>query len=332
MGRNLIANKISYREAINTAIAEALGHDHLRFIIGEDIGRYGGAFGVTRGLLERFGAERVIETPISELSFVGVAIGSAMLGMKPIVEVMFMDFITLAMDQIFNHLIKYPVMYGGQVNPSLIIRTATGAGKSYGPTHSQSLESWFLHCPGLTVVMPSTPSDALGLFRASAHAGNPVLFIEHKMLYTTTQKVQKKYFEVPLGKANVILKGGSITMVSYSRAVHTIIEGARILAKEGIFCEVIDLRTLAPLDVGCISDSVRKTGRLIVVEEGTLTAGVGAEICARIQESVFGYLRAPIKRIASPDIPVPFAQDLEREFLPQKKDVIEAVYELMEYS
>ena len=308
-----------------------MSKDERIFLIGEDIGRYGGAFGVTRGLLDKFGEERVIDTPISESSIIGVATGASMLGYKPIVEIMFMDFIALAMDQIVNHLAKYNFIYGGQVELSIIIRTAAGAGKSYGATHSQSLESWFLHCPGLKVVMPSSTSDAMGLLRSCIKDKKPILFIEHKMLYDKEEKVISNYFEIPIGKANIITEGSDITLLSYSYMVDVVKQVAEALNKEGISSEIIDLRTISPLDLNCITESVKKTGRAIVVEEGTISGGVGAEIVARIQDSVFSSLNAPIKRVAAPDIPVPFSKKLENIYLPSVRNIVDAVMEVMDY-
>ncbi len=305
--------------------------DKAVFLIGEDIGRYGGAFGVTKGLLDKFGKDRIIDTPISELSIMGVAVGASMLGFKPIVEIMFMDFITLAMDQIVNHLAKYNFIYGGQVKLSLVIRTPTGAGKSYGATHSQSLESWFLHVPGLKVVAPNNPHDAAGLLRSCIKENSPVLFIEHKLLYNKQGAINTRYFEIPIGKANVIAEGKDVTLISYSYMLDVARKAAEALVKYGIECEIVDLRTISPLDIDCILKSVKKTGRVVILEEGTISGGVGAEIAAQIQDRGFAYLNAPIKRVAAPDIPVPFAKGLEDIYLPDSIKVINSVLEIMKY-
>lgn len=322
---------ISYRDAINRVLYESMLKDETIFLIGEDIGRYGGAFGVTKRLLNKFGKERVIDAPISELSMMGVAVGAAMLKLKPIVEIMFMDFITLAMDQIVNHLAKYNFIYGGQVRLPLVIRTAAGAGKSYGATHSQSLESWFLHVPGLKVVAPNNPYDAAGLLRSCIKQNSPTLFIEHKLLYNKQGEFDRRYFEIPIGKANLISEGDDVTLISYSSMLDVSRKAAESLLKDGIECDILDLRTISPLDIDCIIKSVKKTGRAVIVEEGTLSAGIGAEIAAQIQDRGFEYLNAPIKRVAAPDIPVPFAKSLEDFYLPNSSGIIDAVLEVIEY-
>ncbi|HUW57470.1 MAG TPA: alpha-ketoacid dehydrogenase subunit beta [Planctomycetota bacterium] len=319
---------ISTSEAIREALAQEMYLDERVFLMGEDIGMYGGAFGVTRGLLERFGGGRVIETPISEAGFVGVAIGAALLGRRPVVEIMFSDFIFLAMDQLVNHAAKFRYVYGEQAPVPLVVRTPGGCGRAYGPTHSQAVEGYFVHTPGIKVVAPSTPYDAKGLLLASIRDPNPVVFIENRTLYPQKGEVPEKDYTLPLGKAAVVRVGGDVTVVAYSRMVHEALAAAETLADEGISLEVIDLRTLSPLDAETVLASVKKTGRTILVEEGPRTAGVMAEVAARIAEDAFDYLDAPVKRLTMPDIPVPCAAALEQAALPSRDDIVRTAREL----
>lgn len=321
--------EIKFSDAINEVLRESLKKDKRIFLFGEDIGLYGGAFGVTKGLLDEFGCERVIDTPISENSIIGVAGGAAMLGMRPIVEIMFMDFITLAMDQIVNHISKFKFMYGGQVELPIVIRTACGAGKSYGPTHSQSFDSWFLSCPGIKVVSPSNAYDAMGLLRSSLKEKEPVIFIEHKMLYNKKFKIPEKEFTVPLGKAKILKEGKDITLITYSNMVELALNFSGNY--NDVEIEVIDLRTLKPLDLGLICESVKKTSRAVILEEGNLSGGVGSELAGILQKECFGYLSAPVARVASPDTPIPFSPHLEKRYLPGKEELIEAVEEILKY-
>ena len=319
---------ISTSEAIREALAQEMYLDERVFLMGEDIGMYGGAFGVTRGLLERFGGGRVIETPISEAGFVGVAIGAALLGRRPVVEIMFSDFIFLAMDQLVNHAAKFRYVYGEQAPVPLVVRTPGGCGRAYGPTHSQAVEGYFVHTPGIKVVAPSTPYDAKGLLLASIRDPNPVVFIENRTLYPQKGEVPEKDYTLPLGRAAVVRVGGDVTVVAYSRMVHEALAAAETLADEGISLEVIDLRTLSPLDAETVLASVKKTGRTILVEEGPRTAGVMAEVAARIAEDAFDYLDAPVKRLTMPDIPVPCAAALEQAALPSRDDIVRTAREL----
>ncbi len=312
----------SYLEAVNEAISEELASDEDVVFFGEDIGMYGGAFGAARGLWEKYGSSRVVESPISENSFTGIAIGAALTGLKPIVEIMFMDFITLAMDQIVNHGTKFRYMYGGQVTVPIVIRTPGGGGRRYGSSHSQSLEGWFLRVPGLRIAVPSNPSDAKWILRYAVQDKNPWLVVESKKLYGTRGKLGNG-LRLPIGKAEVLREGAEITIVTYSRMVHESMEAAEVLkAEHGIDVEVIDLRTLNPLDVETVFDSVKKTGRAVVVEEGCLTGGVGAEIASRISENCFDILKVPVKRIAAPDSPVPMSPVLEDFVLPSAGRII----------
>ncbi len=322
--------ELTYWQALQEALREAMTRDPTVFVMGEDIGEYGGAFGVTRGLLADFGPQRIRCTPISEAAIVGAAIGAAITGMRPVVEIMFMDFVTLAMDQLANHAAKLRYMYGPQVRVPLVVRTPAGGGRCYGATHSQSLEAWFLHVPGLKVVAPATPTDAKGLLAAAILDDNPVLCVEHKLLYATSGTVSADAPALPIGRAAVRRAGTDVSLVTYSYYVGVALEAAEQLAIGGIAAEVIDLRTLAPLDTETVLASVRKTGRLVCIEEGTRTGGVGAEVAARVAELAYEYLDAPIRRIAAADVPVPFSPPLEQADLPTREDIVLVVRELME--
>lgn len=322
--------ELRYVEAIREALYQEMRRDPKVFLMGEDIGVYGGAFGVTDGLLEEFGPERVIETPISELAIAGAAVGAALAGMRPVIEIMFMDFITLAMEQIVNQAAKIHFMFGGNASVPIVIRTPAGAGTGAAAQHSQSLEAWFVHVPGLKVVMPSTPYDAKGLLISSIRDNNPVIFIEHKLLYRTKGPVPEEEYTIPLGVAEVKREGRDVTIIATSLMVLRALAAAEKLAQEGIEAEVIDPRTLKPLDVDNIVNSVKKTGRALIVHEAPLTCGVGAEILARIVESeAFYYLQAPIKRLAGRDVPIPYNRELERSVIPQEEDIVNAVRELV---
>ena len=326
--------EIYYSWALREAMAEEMDRDPNVFVLGEDIAGYGGAFKVTQGLVEKFGPERVRNTPISENSIVGVGVGAAITGMRPIVDIMFQDFITLAMDQIVNHAAKFHYMYGGQCTVPMVIRTPAGGGRNYGPTHSQSLEAWFMHVPGLKVVAPSTAYDAKGLLKSAVRDPNPVLFIESKLLYGLKGEVPEfdepgGDYTVPIGEAKVVREGDHLTLVSYSRMTVECLKAAQALAGAGIECEVVDLRSLAPLDMDTVAASVEKTGRVIVVTEDCRTAGVSAEIMARIVEECFDVLQAPVRRVAGADTPIPCADILERAALPDAQNIIDAAAQLL---
>jgi pyruvate/2-oxoglutarate/acetoin dehydrogenase E1 component len=323
-------SELRFGQAINRALADAMAEDSSVILLGEDIAGPGGPFGVTRGLLDRFGPERVRNTPISEAAIVGASVGAAMTGLRPVVEIMFMDFVTLAMDQIANHAAKFHYMYGPQACVPLVIRTPAGGGRSYGATHSQSLEAWFLHVPGLKVITPATPADAKGLLKSAIRDDNPVLCVEHKLLYATTGPVPDGDVTVPLGQAAIRREGRDVTLVAYSYYVGVALQAAEALARDGIEAEVVDLRTLVPLDTAAVLDSVRKTGRLVCIEEGTRTGGVGAEIAARVAEEAYEYLDAPIRRVATPDIPIPFSPVLEDAALPKVDGIVHTVLELLQ--
>ena len=317
--------EITYREAVSTVLREALNEDPLTFIAGEDIGPYGGAYAVTKGFTEEFGPERVRDAPLSESVIVGAGVGAAMGGMKPIMEIMTINFTLLAMDQIVNHAAKMRYMSGGQLSVPLIVRTVTGGGAQVAATHSQCFEGWYAAVPGLKVVVPSTPHDILGLFRSCRDEVDPVLFVEHILLYSTRGPVPAEHYKIPLGKADVKRPGSDVTIVSYSRMVHIALEAARTLASEGIEAEVIDLRCLRPLDMETVVESVKKTHNAVVVEETWKTGGFAAEVAASIQEQAFDYLDAPIGRVAGEEAPMPYSRPLEQAAIPNGDKVAAAV-------
>jgi pyruvate dehydrogenase E1 component beta subunit len=321
--------QITYREALNQALREELERDERVFIMGEEVGYFGGAFKVTDGLLAVFGEKRVRDTPISELTIVGAGIGAAMGGLKPIVELMTINFGLLAMDQIVNNAAKIHFMFGGHAKVPMLIRAPQGAGHQLGAQHSQSLEAYFLHCPGVRVVLPATPADAKGLLKSCVRQDDPVIFLEHESLYGVKGEVPDDDYLVPLGKANVMRSGKDVTLISYSKCVYDSMAAADALENQGIDAEVIDLRSLNPLDIGTMLDSVRKTGKAIVVYEGWRTGGAGAEIVAQIQEAAFDHLDAPVERIATLDTPIPYNARLERAALPSPAQIIEAAERLL---
>ena len=316
-------------QAIRDALREELARDERVILLGEDIAGYGGAFRVTRGLVEEFGPERIRNTPICENSIVGAAVGAAMMGMRPIVEIMFMDFITLAVDQVLNHAAKFRFMFGEQVRMPLVIRTPGGGRRGYGPTHSQSLESLFISMPGIKIAVPSNPRDAKGMLKSAIRDDNPVLFVENKTLYGMRGEVPDGDYTVPLGKAKVVREGGAVTLISWSFMLHECLRAADELAAEGIDAEVIDLRCLNPMDMDTLCESVQKTGRVVLAEEGPCTGGVCAEIGFRLFERLHYYLDAPIKRVAALDVPVPAAPVLESHVLPDRRKVVDAVRKIM---
>ena len=322
--------EITMLEAIRQAMFEEMDRDPAVVAIGEDIGVYGGAFKATEGLLARFGHERVIETPISESAIVGAACGMSYLGLRPVAEMQFIDFIACAFNQVTNMVAKSHYRYGAPV--PMVVRGPSGGGVHGGPFHSANPEMYFVHTPGLKVVYPSTAYDAKGLLKSAIRDNNPVLFFEHKFLYRRIkEEVPASDYTVPLGKAVVRREGRHITIVSYAAMAHVAMEGARLLAKEGIEAEVIDLRTLLPLDRETILDSVKKTNRLLVVHEDTRTGGIAGEIAAIVCEEAFGYLDAPISRVTALDTPVPYSPPLEERFLPNAEKVVAAARELAKY-
>ncbi|GBD30195.1 2-oxoisovalerate dehydrogenase subunit beta [bacterium HR32] len=325
-----MTRELSYAEAVREALRQAMEQDPGVVLLGEDIGTYGGAFGVTDGLLEQFGPERVRDTPISEAAITGCAIGAALTGLRPVLEVQFMDFITLCMEQLVLQAAKIRYMFGGKAQVPLVLRTPAGAGTGAAAQHSESLEAWFVHVPGLKVVAPSTPRDAKGLLLASIRDPNPVVFVEHKLLYRTRGPVPEEPYELPLGRAEVKREGTDVTVVATSGMVPRALAAADRLAEEGVSVEVVDPRTLRPLDTDTILASVRKTGRVVVVYEGVKTLGVGAEIAARIAESdALYHLQAPVVRLGGAECPIPYNRNLERAAVPQEEDVVQAVRQVL---
>ncbi len=314
--------EIDYREALTRALREALDNDERVFIMGEDIGAYGGAYAVTKGFLEEYGPGRIWETPISESVFVGCGAGAAMVGLRPVVELMTINFGLLAMDQIVNHATKVRYMSGGQLTAPVIIRAVTGGGAGLAATHSQNLEPMFAHLPGIHVVLPATPYDALGLLREAFTKEDPVLFCEHALLYRLKGEVPDEYYTVPFGQAEIKRRGSDVTLVAYSRMVHTALDAAQALAERGVEAEVIDLRTLRPFDLETVVQSVRKTNRVAVVEEAWRTGGFAAEIAAQVQEACFDFLDGPVARIAGEDVPQPYAINLERLAIPNAQKIV----------
>jgi pyruvate dehydrogenase E1 component beta subunit len=329
-GADPAAREITYAEAIREALAGAMTDDPRVILMGEDVGVYGGAFGVSGDLVHRFGTDRVIDTPISELGIAGAAVGAAMTGMRPVLEIQFSDFITLAMEQIVNQAAKIHFMFGGKANVPMVVRLPGGSGTGAAAQHSQSLEAWFAHVPGLKVVQPSTPHDAKGLLLAAIDDPNPVLIFEHKLLYKTRGPVPAESYRVPIGKAAVRREGTDITVVASGVMVSRALAAAERLAADGISAEVVDLRSLRPIDHETIAASVRKTSRLMVVYEGVKTMGIGAEISAMIAESdAFDYLDAPIVRLGGADTPLPYSPKLERAAVPQEDDIFRAAGSLV---
>lgn len=314
----------SYLEAIRAGLEEELRRDPTVYVFGEDVA-LGGPFGVTKGLAETFGVNRIVNTPISEGTVMGLAIGAATAGLRPVVEIMFIDFITLAMDQLVNHAAKLHYMSGGQLKIPLTVRVQCGISGAMGAHHSQSLESWLAHVPGLKVVMPANPADAKGLLKAAIRDDNPVVFVEHRGLYWSKGEIPDGDVAVPIGKAAVLRAGEQVTIVALSSMVRPALDAATQLASEGISVEVIDPRTVSPLDVETIVGSVKKTGRVIVVHEAVEQGGIGAEIVARVQQEAFYYLDSPVMRVAAPFAPVPASPTLETEFVPGRADIIQAV-------
>ena len=318
--------EITYRDAINEALREELVRDERVFLIGEDIQEpWGGTYKVTAGLSTDFGCERIRNTPISEAAIVGASVGAALTGMRPVAEIMYVDFMTIAMDQTINQAAKIRYMSGGQVQVPLVIRTQGGAGRSMGAQHSNSLEAWFAHTPGLYVVMPSTPYDAKGLMKTAIRDDNPVIYIEHKSMYMIKGDVPEEQYLIPFGKADVKRHGKDVTLVATSRMVHRALEAADVLSQEGIEAEVIDPRTLVPLDEETILASVARTTRLVIAHEAVERCGWGAEVAALVAEKAIGYLDAPIRRVAAKNSPVGFSPAFESQIIPGKDEIVRAV-------
>jgi acetoin:2,6-dichlorophenolindophenol oxidoreductase subunit beta len=322
--------EITYLEAVREAMSQEMRQNDDVFILGEDIGVYGGAFGVTRGMIEEFGPERVRNTPISEAAISGTAVGAALTGMRPILELQFSDFITIAMDNMVNQAAKIRYMYGGKGKVPMVLRTPAGSGTGAAAQHSQSLEAWMTHIPGLKVVQPSTAYDAKGLLKAAMDDDNPVIFYEHKLCYKTKSDVPEEAYSIPLGKADVKQEGTDVTIVATGIMVHKALEAADKLKNEGISVEIIDPRTLVPLDEETIVQSVKKTSRVVVVHEAVKRGGFGGEIAGMIAESeAFDYLDAPIKRLGGKAVPIPYNPELEKAAIPQVEDIVQAVKETL---
>lgn len=322
--------EISYAEAVREALRIAMAGDESVFMLGEDIGIYGGAFGVTTGLLKEFGEERIRDTPISEIGIVGVATGAALVGMRPVAEMQFSDFTANAMDQLVNQAAKVHFMFGGKAQVPMVLRAPTGSGTGAAAQHSQSIESWILNVPGLKVVMPSTPYDAKGLLLAAIADPNPVVVLEHKLLYGTKGPVPEGAYEVPLGKAEVVREGTDLTIISWSNMLRRAVAAAGALHDQGIDAEVIDVRTLRPLDRPTIVGSVCKTGRALIAHEAPLTGGFGGEIAATIAGGdSFDFLEAPVRRLAGLETPIPYNPELERGVVPQEEDIVKAAVDLV---
>ena len=320
---------ITMREALNQALREEMRRDPSVFLLGEEVGQYQGAYKITQGLLQEFGEWRVRDTPIAEEAIAGVAVGAAFVGMRPIAEMMTFNFSILALDQIVNHAAKYRYMSGGQIRCPMVMRGPSGAAAQVAAQHSQAFESWYVHVPGLVVVMPSTPKDAKGLLKSAIRDDNPVVFMENEVLYNLKGEVPEEEFTIPLGLGEVKRVGKDVTVVAWSRAVQYALQAADLLAKDGVEAEVVDPRTLRPLDEEIIFDSVRRTNRCVVVEEGWRCAGFGAEVADRIQRECFDDLDAPVIRVTAADVPMPYSKMLEKAYLPQPERVVAAAHEVL---
>ncbi|EMJ86762.1 pyruvate dehydrogenase complex E1 component subunit beta [Leptospira meyeri] len=321
---------LTYREALNRAMVEEMEKDPLIYLMGEEVGHYQGAYKVSQGMLDKFGEERVIDTPISENGFAGIGVGSAMVGLRPIIEFMTWNFSLVAIDQIINSAAKMNYMSGGQFPMPIVFRGAGGAGGRLGAQHSQAFESWYAHCPGLKVVCPATPKDAYGLLKSSIRDNNPTIFIESEVLYGSKGEVPEQEYTIPLGLGEIKRKGTDITLVTWSRALGFAEEAALVLEKEGISVEIVDLRSLRPLDENLIYESVKKTNRAVVVEEGWPVAGFGAQIAYLIQKNAFAYLDHPVERVTQMDVPMSYAANLERMSLPNATRVADTIREMLQ--
>ena len=316
--------EITYREALNQALTEEMERDDSVFLMGEEVAEYDGAYKVSKGLLEKFGDLRVVDSPISELGFTGLGVGAAMVGLRPVIEFMTFNFSVLALDQILHSAAKMLYMSGGQMNIPMVFRGPTGAALQLGAQHSQALESWYVHAPGIKVVTPATPADAKGLLKAAIRDNDPVAFMEGELLYNIRGEVPEGEHIVPLGLADLKREGGDVSIITHGKMVHLALQSAGNLAKEGIEADVLDLRSLRPLDVDAILETVRKTNRVVYLEEGWPYAGIGAQIVATIQEEAFDDLDAPILRVTQADVPMPYAKNLEQLVKPTAQQVIEA--------
>ena len=322
--------EITYVKAFTEALMQLMAEDENVLVIGEDVAHYGGVFHAFDGLLKTYGDKRVIDTPISEMGFIGMGVGAAARGLRPVCDLMFFDFIGVAMDQLYNQAAKLKFMFGGDVSVPLTLTTAGGAGLSAGPQHSQSLEAWLAHVPGLKVVLPSSPYDVKGLMVAAVRDDNPVVVVLNKRMLGSRGPVPEEIYEIPLGQANVLRPGRDVTVIALGRMVPESMTAAEELAKEGQEVEVIDLRTVQPLDSATILESVRRTNRALVVHEAVTFGGIGAEVAAQIQEEAFDYLDAPVLRLGAPFAPVPFSPVLERAYIPDSNRIVAGVQRLLE--
>jgi len=320
---------MTMRDALNAAMKEEMRRDPSVFLLGEEVAEYQGAYKITQGMFQEFGEWRVRDTPIAEEAIAGVAVGAAFVGMRPIAEMMTFNFALLALDQIVNHAAKYRYMSGGQIRCPMVMRGPSGAAAQVAAQHSQAFESWFAHLPGLVVVMPSSPKDAKGLLKSAIRDDNPVIFMENEVLYNLKGEVPEEEYTIPLGLGDVKRQGKDVTIVAWSRSTQFALQAAELLAKDGIEAEVVDPRTLRPLDEDIIFESVRKTNRCVVVEEGWRLAGFGGEIADRVQRECFDHLDAPVLRVTAADVPMPYSKILEKAFLPQPERVIEAVHQVL---
>jgi pyruvate dehydrogenase E1 component beta subunit len=321
--------RLTMREAISQALWEEMERDPKVFILGEEVGVWGGSYAVTKGFYDHFGGERVRDTPIAEAAIVGAAIGAAMTGLRPVAELMTINFAFVAMDHIVNEGAKLHYMFGGQFTVPMVIRTVGGGGRQLGATHSQTPDAIFAHFPGLVVVAPGTPADAKGLLKSAIRSNNPVLFIEHATMYQVRGEVPDGEYLVPIGKSTVQRPGKDVTIVTYSKGLEISMKAAEELAKDGVEAEIVDLRSLRPLDLDPVIESFKKTNRAVIVEEGWKSYGVGAEISARLYEEAFDYVDAPVKRVAQKEVPLPYNRALEQSALPQVADVVAAVKEVL---
>lgn len=323
-------SEITYLEAVRSALCEEMRRDESVFLIGEDIGVYGGTCGVTQGMIYEFGAERMIETPVSELGYTGIGVGAALSGSRPVVEIMFSDFVSVAFDQIVNQAAKMRFMSGGIIKLPVVFRMPFGAGTGAAAQHSQCPESWFANVPGLKIIAPSTPYDVKGLLKAAIRDDNPVIFFEHKLLYNTTGEVPEEEYILPVGKADIKRQGEDLSIFTYSYMTGLCLNAANLLEKEGISAEVVDLRTLVPLDRQTVISSARKTKRALIVHEAAQTGGFGGEICATIAGSdAFNQMKAPIFRVCAPDLPMAFSKEIESKMIPDEAGIVEAVKKML---
>lgn len=321
--------ELQFREALNEALMEEMERDDKIFLMGEEVAEYNGAYKVSKGMLDKFGPERVVDTPISELGFGGIGVGAAMNGLRPIIEYMTFNFSLVGIDQIINNAAKLHNMSGGQIHIPIVFRGPTASAGQLGATHSQAFESWFANCPGLKVIVPSNPADAKGLLKSAIRDDDPVIFMESEQMYGDKGEVPEGEYLIPLNSAEIKRKGDDVTIVSFGKIIKVVYEAAKALEKEGISCEVIDLRTVRPIDYATVVESIKKTNRMVVVEEAWPLGNISTELTYHVQQHAFDYMDAPVKRVTSPDVPMSYAPTLVEAYLPNKKKVIDAVKSVM---